>query len=303
MIGENIRRLRTEHHMTQKELADRLFVTAQAVSRWENGDVEPSLKTITEMAKIFEVPSDEILGIEPIHQYNNETVEEESTVYSNSYNTSHNSHASFGPQMLAVCERCNRPIFNADEIVRIRKSNRSEVRCRECQEHIERNLQKKMALEREEYESKCIKKARRARVKCIILGIVLIAWFFLSFFTSLAEVNSQNIGDFFLGSISLLVIFYIILSFVGCFFLRNSFFGEMILNITFFLSDFLNDLFDFDDFIFWVIFGVFFLIALAIGAVIALIVGCVVAPVLFPFALRKNIKHPEKTNLGSFRDK
>lgn len=37
MIGQNIRKLRTEKQMTQKALADRLFVTAQAVSRWENG--------------------------------------------------------------------------------------------------------------------------------------------------------------------------------------------------------------------------------------------------------------------------
>ena len=55
MIGDNIRALRTEKGMTQKEIADRLFVTAQAVSRWENGEVEPSLNTIMELAKIFGV--------------------------------------------------------------------------------------------------------------------------------------------------------------------------------------------------------------------------------------------------------
>ena len=183
MIGENIRRLRTEHHMTQKELADQLFVTAQAVSRWENGDVEPSLKTITELAKIFGVPSDEILGIEPIRQYNDETVEED-TAYSNSYNTA---HTTFAPRMLTLCESCNRPIFNADEIVRIRTKNGNEIRCRECQEHIERNLRKKIELEKEERKAKCVQKARKGRVKCIVLGIILIAWFLLSFFTSLPE--------------------------------------------------------------------------------------------------------------------
>ncbi|MEG0529417.1 MAG: helix-turn-helix transcriptional regulator, partial [Bacilli bacterium] len=43
MIGDNIRRLRLKNGFTQKELAEKLFVTGQAVSRWENGDVEPSL--------------------------------------------------------------------------------------------------------------------------------------------------------------------------------------------------------------------------------------------------------------------
>ena len=57
MIGQNIRRLRTEKQMTQKALADKLFVTAQAVSRWENGEVEPSLSTVTEIARIFNVLS------------------------------------------------------------------------------------------------------------------------------------------------------------------------------------------------------------------------------------------------------
>ena len=64
MIGNNIKRLRTERGMTQKALADKLFVSAQAVSRWENNEVEPSITTLTELAKIFGVSADEILGLE-----------------------------------------------------------------------------------------------------------------------------------------------------------------------------------------------------------------------------------------------
>ena len=64
MIGANIKKLRLQHGMTQKNLADKLFVSAQAVSRWENDEVEPSIGTILELAKIFGVTADEILGIE-----------------------------------------------------------------------------------------------------------------------------------------------------------------------------------------------------------------------------------------------
>lgn len=62
MIGKTIKDLRIKNNMTQKELADKLFVTAQAVSRWENDEVEPNLQTIKEIAKIFKVSTDSIIG-------------------------------------------------------------------------------------------------------------------------------------------------------------------------------------------------------------------------------------------------
>lgn len=37
MVGENIKRFRTQRHMTQDELAQQLNVTRQAVSNWETG--------------------------------------------------------------------------------------------------------------------------------------------------------------------------------------------------------------------------------------------------------------------------
>ena len=36
-VGKHIRRLRTERNLTQEQLAEKLFVTRQAVSAWETG--------------------------------------------------------------------------------------------------------------------------------------------------------------------------------------------------------------------------------------------------------------------------
>ncbi len=68
MLGDKIKELRAQNNITQKELSEKLFVTAQAVSRWEKNEVEPSIKTLTELAKIFNVSVDELLSEDPIQQ-------------------------------------------------------------------------------------------------------------------------------------------------------------------------------------------------------------------------------------------
>ena len=40
-IGKKIQQLRKEKEMTQRDLANRLKVSPQAISRWENDEVEP----------------------------------------------------------------------------------------------------------------------------------------------------------------------------------------------------------------------------------------------------------------------
>ena len=44
-VAKHIRRLRTERHMTQGDLAEKLFVTRQTVSAWETGKAQPDLET------------------------------------------------------------------------------------------------------------------------------------------------------------------------------------------------------------------------------------------------------------------
>ena len=47
--------LRTERGMSQDELANKVMVTRQAVSRWENGDTVPNTDTLRLLSKEFDV--------------------------------------------------------------------------------------------------------------------------------------------------------------------------------------------------------------------------------------------------------
>lgn len=64
-IGEKIKELRIKHDLTQEKLADYLFVSYQAVSKWECGLSNPDLTLIAPLTKLFNVTSDELLGIIP----------------------------------------------------------------------------------------------------------------------------------------------------------------------------------------------------------------------------------------------
>jgi len=60
--GEVLTTLRQKHNLTQEELADRLFVTRQAVSRWENGETTPNPETLKQLSRLFSVSINTLLG-------------------------------------------------------------------------------------------------------------------------------------------------------------------------------------------------------------------------------------------------
>jgi len=62
-IGENIRRLRRERDITQEMLADRLHISAQAVSKWERGESLPDVTLIVPIASYLGVSADDLLGV------------------------------------------------------------------------------------------------------------------------------------------------------------------------------------------------------------------------------------------------
>lgn len=61
-ISEKMRSLRKAKRLTQKELAEKLYVTPSTVSKWENGVAMPDIYAITDMADIFGVEVTELLS-------------------------------------------------------------------------------------------------------------------------------------------------------------------------------------------------------------------------------------------------
>ncbi len=55
-------KLRTQNGLSQDELAGKLFVTRQAVSRWENGETVPNTETLKLLSKLFNVSINTLLG-------------------------------------------------------------------------------------------------------------------------------------------------------------------------------------------------------------------------------------------------
>lgn len=57
-----IAQLRTKMGYTQDELAQKLFVTRQAVTRWEAGETTPNVETLKLLSKLFDVSINTLLG-------------------------------------------------------------------------------------------------------------------------------------------------------------------------------------------------------------------------------------------------
>src|SRR5699024_77681 len=54
MVKDKIKLLRKENNITQTELAEKIYVSRQTISRWENGSSIPSTDNIAQIAQFFE---------------------------------------------------------------------------------------------------------------------------------------------------------------------------------------------------------------------------------------------------------
>ncbi|NAA52642.1 helix-turn-helix domain-containing protein [Enterococcus faecalis] len=61
-FGQILRQLRKQRKLTQKELADIIFVEQTTISGYENGKIQPTAKVIIELADYFDVSTNYLLG-------------------------------------------------------------------------------------------------------------------------------------------------------------------------------------------------------------------------------------------------
>ena len=277
-IGEKIKEYRIKAGLTQKDLADKLFVTYQAVSKWENDETEPSFEILKEMCKILNCTTDDLFGIEKQEEEKMEEAPKVEKVV-----------VEAPKPVLAVCEKCNKPIYDSNDIARFeetivhrhgRSSSRETIKrlyCKEC------NKKRLAAIEQEEIRKRKIKMKKMKVVRIhsfiwpsllliagIILGI-LKGWFW-----------------YVIGALGF--------TFLSCVILNNNFIFEMWISISTWSIKLPGVIFTLD------LEGIFFLIAVKIlGALLSLAVtifcvifattlGFVLSIFVYPFALIKNIK-------------
>lgn len=70
MLGKRIYELRLSFSWTQVQLAQKLNITKQTVSNWENDNIQPSVDMLIKLAKIFNVSTDYLLGLTPNNSIN-----------------------------------------------------------------------------------------------------------------------------------------------------------------------------------------------------------------------------------------
>ena len=87
-LGENIAKLRKQRGLTQEQLAHLLNVSETAVSKWENGNNRPDIQLLPDMADVFQVSIDSLLGYEKSYRNLDKSIKQiEDMLFQEQYDT------------------------------------------------------------------------------------------------------------------------------------------------------------------------------------------------------------------------
>ena len=70
MLGQRLYEIRTSLGWSQVELAKKLNISKQTVSNWENENIQPSIEMLVRLAKVFNVTTDFLLGLDDVPRLN-----------------------------------------------------------------------------------------------------------------------------------------------------------------------------------------------------------------------------------------
>ena len=172
--GDKIKQLRKENNLTQAELGEKLFVTSQAVSKWEKGLSEPDLDAMKKMCELFGVSMDEFMEIDRKKQEDEPSVKEEIAVTT----VLPVAPEDDSPKKVieGYCENCKKALYAGEyevfsESKRHGKTTRhvQHVYCKECAEQLlkEEAERKKLQKEKEKREEK-----KRTKKGFVVGGVI-----------------------------------------------------------------------------------------------------------------------------------
>lgn len=284
-LGTNIRKFRNEKEMTQKDLADELHCTPQAVSRWEADEVEPSIDTLKQMATLFGCSMDDLFGLES----KKETiiVKEPEVVEKVVYTEAQ--------PVLGVCDGCGKMIkdlkdyFKVDKRVRVGRGStvKTVIYCANCKkkddEEQARIKAQAEAEKRKEFETRRV----HSFIWPTLLGIIFIVIGIIGF----AQGNTSfGVSGMICGIFAYLLVATLILdnTFVSDVFTSVAGFGFVKMpGVIFSLS--------FNGIIFLIVTKIIlFLISVSIGvffAIFGTILSALLSVIGYPLALYRNFHY------------
>ena len=288
-IGERIKEYRIKCNMTQKDLADQMHVTSQAVSRWENDEAEPSFAALRAMAAVFGCTINDLFDMKsaepaPVVQEVKvvERVVQEPT-----------------KPVLAVCENCNKPIYESADIHRFEKristgrtsETRNYLYCTECNDA--RLEQDKRAEESERRADVELLKSRRIK-SFVWPGLILAVCLAIAIWMFSSGETEAGKGWLIIGIPGFF--------FTACLFLKNNIIGDLWVTIArwgfFRLPGMIWQLSIGGLIIGMIIKVVLWLLSMILGiitTILATIIALIVSIFVYPYALYKNIKQAAGT--------
>ncbi|WNS78752.1 helix-turn-helix transcriptional regulator [Domibacillus sp. DTU_2020_1001157_1_SI_ALB_TIR_016] len=60
-LGDKLKKLRQENGYSQNDLADKLHVTAQAISKWENNKSIPDITNLVQLSDVYNISLDSLI--------------------------------------------------------------------------------------------------------------------------------------------------------------------------------------------------------------------------------------------------
>ncbi|MDY3846547.1 MAG: helix-turn-helix transcriptional regulator [Eubacteriales bacterium] len=144
-IGEKITTLRKQKNMTQADLGKELFVSPQAVSKWENGLSEPDIEMIKKISAVFNISTDELIGLTESSTAQTSKTAEETTVTDNRI-------------IIAYCDGCGAPFYTMNEYEeRDVGDGKKKYLCKKCVHNEKlRNLKSEYSYEKEQFKKSMI---------------------------------------------------------------------------------------------------------------------------------------------------